>query len=238
MITNRRSPLPRADIPVGTAREAAPPCFVSRRMPYAVQQFWDGWCAQGMDALKASSTATGLQVWGGTPTWGMVPAQPGVPGAQLGVLAPSGDRVGHIFPFVVAAPLVPKQQAVLLERAALLGVAWGDVINRAQEARLGIDELDAGLHVAYAESWQASRRRARTRARPCPWDLPLRRCLGLLSATASRLTRPGKLLVERAPADHGLSDASAHWHAQSRTFPGPVPLEGKRCPGPLTTKRQ
>lgn len=127
--------------------------FVSRRMPYAVQQFWDGWCALGTDALKASSTATGPQVWGDTPTWGFVlPAQPGVPNAQLGVFAPSCDRVGRIFPFVVAAPLVPGQQAVWLERAAPLGLAWGDVIHRAQEARQGIEELDARLHLALAET--------------------------------------------------------------------------------------
>ena len=125
--------------------------FVSRRMPYAVQQFWDRWCAEGMEALKASSSATGLQVWGGTPKWAfLLPAQPGVPTGQLGVFAPSCDRVGRVFPFVVAAPFVPDQQAVYLDRAAALGLAWGQVVTQAQESRLAIEAVDAGLHGALA----------------------------------------------------------------------------------------
>jgi type VI secretion system protein ImpM len=127
--------------------------FVSRRMPYALQQFWDRWCADGMDALKAASTATGLEVWGGTPKWAFVlAAQPGVPTGQLGVFAPSCDRVGRVFPFVVTAPLVPDQQAGLLDRAASVGLAWGQVVAQAQQARLGIEAVDAGLHAALAET--------------------------------------------------------------------------------------
>ncbi|MCM2252992.1 MAG: type VI secretion system-associated protein TagF [Ramlibacter sp.] len=127
--------------------------FVSRRMPYAVRQFWDRWCADGMDALKASSGASGLDVWGATPKWAfLLPGQPGVPTGQLGVFAPSCDRVGRIFPFIVVAPLVPDQQSVLVDRAAALGLAWGEAVGQAQAARLGIDALDAGLHAALAET--------------------------------------------------------------------------------------
>jgi type VI secretion system protein ImpM len=130
--------------------------FVSRRMPYAVQQFWDHWCADGMDALKAASTATGLAVWGGTPKWAFVlPAQPGVPTGQLGVFAPSCDRVGRVFPFIVAVPLVPELQSMFLDRAALLGLAWGRVVTRAQEARLGLEAIDAALDAALAETLAA-----------------------------------------------------------------------------------
>ena len=127
--------------------------FVSRRMDYVVQQFWDQWCAAGVDALKAGSTATGLAVWGATPKWAFIlPVQPGVNTGQVGVLAPSCDRVGRVFPFVVAVSLTYDQQTVLLDRAALLGPALGQVIALAQESRLGMDAVDAGLHAALAKT--------------------------------------------------------------------------------------
>lgn len=130
--------------------------FVSRRMPYVVQQFWDQWCADGLEALKAGSTAAGLGVWGGTPKWAFViPAQPGVPTGQLGLFAPSCDRVGRVFPFIVVAPLVPEQQALMLDRAALLGLAWGQVVAAAQQTRMGIEALDAALQAALADTLAA-----------------------------------------------------------------------------------
>ena len=127
--------------------------FVSRRMPYPVQQFWDKWCADGMDALKAGSAATGLTVWGGTPKWAFVlPAQPEVSTGQLGVFSPSCDRVGRIFPFVVSVPLVPGQQTHLLDRAALLALTWAQVVSQAQATRVGIEALDAALLAALART--------------------------------------------------------------------------------------
>mgnify|MGYP000600780604 CR=1 FL=1 len=127
--------------------------FVSRHMPYPMQQFWDRWCADGMDALKAGSQASGLDVWGSTPRWAFVlPAQPGVPAGQMGVVAPSCDRVGRIFPFVVTVPVVPDQQHLLLSRAGLLGLAWAQVVAQAQEARMSIEAVDSGLHNALAHT--------------------------------------------------------------------------------------
>ena len=132
--------------------------FVSRRMSYALQQFWDHWCAEGMDALKAGSGTTGLAVWGSTPQWAFVlPAQPGVPMGQVGVFAPSCDRVGRVFPFIVVAPLVRDQLAMFLDRAALLGLAWGQVISQAQESRFGVEALDAGLQEALDETLASER---------------------------------------------------------------------------------
>lgn len=130
--------------------------FVSRRMAYAVQQFWDRWCADGMDALKAGSNATGVAVWGTTPKWAFVlPAQPGVRIGQLGVFSPSCDRVGRVFPFIVSVPLIEGQQAALLERAGVLGPAWAQVVAKAQEERLGIDTVDASLLSVLAQTLAA-----------------------------------------------------------------------------------
>lgn len=146
--------------------------FVSRRMPHAVQQFWDHWCADGIDALKAASMASGLEVWGGTPAWAfMLPAQPGVPAAQLGVFSPSCDRVGRIFPFVVAAPLVCDQQAEMLDRAELLGLAWSRVVTQAQQTRLGMEAVDARLQAALAETLATELVRADDEQTTLPMDI-------------------------------------------------------------------
>lgn len=130
--------------------------FVSRRMAYGVQQFWDRWCADGMDALKAGSNLSGVAVWGSTPKWAFVlPAQTGVHMGQLGVFSPSCDRVGRVFPFIVSVPLTDGQHGALLERAGVLGPAWAQVIAQAQEGRLGIDAVDASLQLVLAETLAA-----------------------------------------------------------------------------------
>ncbi len=126
--------------------------FVSRRMPYALQQFWDRWCAAGMDALRAGNNASGWEIWRGTPKWAfLLPAQPGIAFGQLGLMAPSCDRVGRNFPLLVTAPLVDSGAEALLPRAANLGLAWSDVTSQAQLGRQGIDVLDARLESALVD---------------------------------------------------------------------------------------
>lgn len=126
--------------------------FVSRRMPYPLQQYWDRWCACGMEALTADHAASGWALWRNTPMWAfLLPARVGVPTGQLGVLAPSCDRVGRNFPFLVTASMTADNLALLLPRAAALGLAWSDVIARTQVARQGIDLLDEQLATALAK---------------------------------------------------------------------------------------
>jgi type VI secretion system protein ImpM len=126
--------------------------FVSRRMPYALQQFWDRWCAAGMDALKTGNNISGWEFWRGTPTWSfLLSVQPNFPFGQFGILAPSCDRVGRNFPFLVTAPLLHNSCELLLSHAASLGLAWCEVISRAQRGKLGINELDARLETALAD---------------------------------------------------------------------------------------
>ncbi len=126
--------------------------FVSRRMPYPLQQFWDHVSAAGMEALRAGSHASGWDVWRGCPMWAFVlPAQSGIPLSQMGVWAPSCDRVGRNFPFLVTLPLPNDRLGAFLPHAASLGLAWGEVIAQAQMARQGIEELDARLQAALAE---------------------------------------------------------------------------------------
>jgi type VI secretion system protein ImpM len=125
--------------------------FVSRRMPYPLQQFWDRWCAAGLESLKAGSLASGWAVWRGSPMWAfLLPEQAEVPLSQLGVFAPSCDRVGRIFPFLVTLPLPSERTASFLPSAASLVLAWAEVVAQAQVSRQGIDELDTALEAALA----------------------------------------------------------------------------------------
>jgi type VI secretion system protein ImpM len=125
--------------------------FVSRRMPYALQQFWDRWCAAGVEALKERNPASGWSQWGAMPKWAfIVPAQPGVPIAQFGILAPSCDRVGRNYPLLITTPLLDANALDLLPRAAMIALAWGHVIAEAQAARTPVEVVDAQLAEAFA----------------------------------------------------------------------------------------
>ena len=120
--------------------------FISRRMPYAVQQYWDRWCASSMESLKERNPVSGWALWGGMPKWAfLLPAQPGLPFGQLGVLAPSCDRVGRNFPFLVTTTLSDANVASVVPRAALIGLAWGAAITEAQMSRSHAETLDARL---------------------------------------------------------------------------------------------
>jgi type VI secretion system protein ImpM len=80
----------------------------------------------------------------------LLPAQAGIPLSQLGVFAPSCDRVGRNFPFLVILPLPQSRIASLLPLAAGLALTWERVIAQAQASRQGIDDLDAALGAALA----------------------------------------------------------------------------------------
>ncbi len=120
--------------------------FISRRMPYAVQQYWDRWCASSMESLKERNPVSGWALWGNMPKWAfLLPAQPGLPFGQMGVLAPSCDRVGRNFPFLVTTTLSDENIARVVPRAGLIGLAWAAAIAEAQMSRSHIEVLDAKL---------------------------------------------------------------------------------------------
>lgn len=123
--------------------------FVSRRMPYALQQFWDRWLAGGMEALKIGNTTSGWGLWHNTPSWAfLLPAQPGVPWAQFGVMAPSCDRVGRNFPFLVCARLQVGEIESAVLRIAGVALAWSQAIEQAQRERQSMDVFDAAMESA------------------------------------------------------------------------------------------
>lgn len=125
--------------------------FISRRMPYGVQQFWDRWCAGGMEVLKERSHTSGWGFWGSTPKWAfVVPAQPGVPFGQFGIFAPSCDRVGRNFPFLVTTAILGDNVVNILLRAGPISLGWCDVISLAQLSRAAMDVVDAQLATVLA----------------------------------------------------------------------------------------
>ena len=125
--------------------------FISRRMPYAVQQYWDRWCAASMESLKERNPISGWGLWGNMPKWAfLLPTQPGVPFGQLGVIAPSCDRVGRNFPFLVTTALNDENLIEVVPRAMLIGLAWSAAITEAQMSRSHIETLDAKLAAALA----------------------------------------------------------------------------------------
>ncbi len=123
--------------------------FFSRRMPYAVQQFWDHWLADGMQALRVGNTASGWEFWRNTPSWAfVVPALPGVPWAQFGVMAPSCDRVGRNFPVLVCSTLLAGKIESAIVRAAGVALACCQAIEQVQRERQGVEALDAAIESA------------------------------------------------------------------------------------------
>jgi type VI secretion system protein ImpM len=131
--------------------------FISRRMPYALQHFWDLWFGAGMEALKARNRDSGWGVWGTTPHWAfLLPAQPGLPSAQFGLWAPSCDRVGRNFPFLATTPLEEPVRAQLLPRTGAIALAWSAVIAESMQARQPAEQVDMALAAALAEELAAA----------------------------------------------------------------------------------
>ena len=83
--------------------------------------------------------------------WGfLLPA--GTTPAQLGVLSPSWDRVGRRFPVVVTLRLTPNW----LNQAALLALAWAQVLDEARRDRLGLEAVDQRLDQALRSAQEAA----------------------------------------------------------------------------------
>lgn len=125
------------------------PCagdFISRRMSYVLQRFWDDWLVAGMQALKARNDGSGWGLWGTTPHWAfLLPEQPAVPFAQFGLLVPSCDRVGRNFPFLLTTPFTDGIRDQLLVHAGALALAWSEATECAVRDRLTLEQVDQTL---------------------------------------------------------------------------------------------
>lgn len=120
--------------------------FVTRRMAYGVQHFWDDWLARGMAQLRLLRPEHGWDLWRDFPMWAfLLPAQAGIMGPQCGVLAPSCDRVGRNFPVLISWSVPDVEDAGAYARCGALAMGWCAAIAQAHQGRQPIDAFDAAL---------------------------------------------------------------------------------------------
>ncbi len=118
--------------------------FASRRLPDDFVARWDTWLAEGMQAGAETLGAAWGDTFAKAPVWRFLLA-PGVAdgNAWIGVIAPSADKVGRIFPLTI----VLRLRARAVPPAAL--TAWLDAATLAalacREAEATIDRLDEQL---------------------------------------------------------------------------------------------
>jgi type VI secretion system protein ImpM len=80
--------------------------FVRRGLPESFVAPWDAWLQQGMAAARAALGEDFSESWQAAPTWHFrLPAGACGPDAVAGVLLPSEDLVGRLFPLTLAALL-------------------------------------------------------------------------------------------------------------------------------------
>lgn len=109
--------------------------FISRRLPGAFVRRWDAWL---QSALGSGSERLGTR-WPGcysrAPLWRFL-ISPGLVtvGALAGVLMPSADRVGRLFPLTLASVLAPG--SVDLAKTLVEADAWFAALEAAARAAL------------------------------------------------------------------------------------------------------
>ncbi|WP_418515044.1 type VI secretion system-associated protein TagF [Delftia sp. PS-11] len=79
--------------------------FVGRRLPHALTMRWDEWLRNGMDQLRSDAGDNWSTRFVQSPIWfflcpGAILGQP-----MVGVIGPSSDRVGRLFPLAIMATM-------------------------------------------------------------------------------------------------------------------------------------
>lgn len=112
--------------------------FVQRRLTPEFVARWDRWLQDSMLALHKALGAAWREIFAATPPWRFVLAPDVVSAhAWTGVLLPSCDRVGRLFPLTLALPCAgPLDLLATLERAD----GWFGALER-----LAYEALDTGL---------------------------------------------------------------------------------------------
>ncbi|MEM9198947.1 MAG: type VI secretion system-associated protein TagF [Pseudomonadota bacterium] len=123
--------------------------FLRRDLPPGFAEIWDPWLASVMSESRAQLGASWEEAYASAPIWRFALA-PGVagPAACLGILMPSQDRVGRLFPLtLVTAAAADRAAAALGDDTVLL--AWEDA---------ALDTLDASHGPAAFEAARAALR--------------------------------------------------------------------------------
>lgn len=106
--------------------------FLSRNLPGAFVETWDGWLRQAMSTCAWSGGEQWVDRYLSSPIWRFALA-PGVAGpvGRAGILVPSVDSVGRCFPLTVAIEIPAALPAVDM------ATAWADGYERAEMIAIG-----------------------------------------------------------------------------------------------------
>lgn len=132
--------------------------FVGRRLPHALTRRWDEWLRNGMDQLHMEAGGDWAQRFIQSPPWFFMCPQSVMGLAMVGVIGPSMDRIGRLFPLAIMATCdVPDSIPVdggPLERF-LAGAR--DVLFDARSHPLLPQQVDERLETLPWPFWQVNR---------------------------------------------------------------------------------
>lgn len=119
--------------------------FIRGDLPPGFEAAWDRWLQQGIVESRAALGARWAEAYSIAPIWRFA-LGPGLagPGAVAGVLMPSQDRVGRMFPLtLVAAVPADRAEGALADEDAM--VAMEEAALDTLDAGRGRGSLDAAL---------------------------------------------------------------------------------------------
>jgi type VI secretion system protein ImpM len=183
--------------------------FVQRRLPPEFVGRWDRWLKDSMLAVHKALGAAWRVSFAATPPWRFVLA-PGVVSAHAwtGLLLPSCDRVGRLFPLTLALPFEGSLDLLAtLERAD----RWFGALER-----LAYEALDTGLALPEFDMRLAQLGRAPLQRAGCGGDetVPLRAANGALPLACQSDARA---------AHPRLAQALAALHGPASVWAGGAP---------------
>jgi type VI secretion system protein ImpM len=130
--------------------------FVTRRLPHAFTDLWDGWLQDAIAMSRQQLGEAWLDSYLTAPLWRFLVSS-GVCGdsAMLGVLMSSVDRVGRYFPLTLAVPVSPGAAPA----KTMLGAgAWFDAVEMlalsALEEDADLDRIDEAAEAVEAPEEQ------------------------------------------------------------------------------------
>ncbi len=101
--------------PALNTMHASPPCtawwgklpsqgdFVGRRLPHALTMRWDEWLRNGMDQLRSDAAQDWSTRFVRSPLWFFLCPAAVLGQPMVGVIGPSSDRIGRLFPLAIMA---------------------------------------------------------------------------------------------------------------------------------------
>lgn len=192
--------------------------FISRRLPGAFVERWDAWLQSVIGWSSERLGIRWLDCYSRAPVWRFM-LSPGLVtgGALAGVLMPSADRVGRLFPLTIASVLTPG--SVDLAKTLVEADAWFATLEAAARAALDpaldLDAYDERINAIVfsagnivplepagepvrtqlAESVRTRAIHARVGLEP---DRPLEASIAQLRARFGGETEPGALWLTRS----------------------------------------